>query len=367
MSELEKKKFDVFISYRRAGGANFARMMQQSLKARGYDVFLDFDSLRDGKFDENIYAAIDNCKVFILILTKDTLDRCVDENDWVRTEIMRALEKSLPIVPVAPDDSAVSWPTMLPQAFANLARIQVSEMNTRSLFEESIDKIIRERFPREILREEMRASRFDVLVNEGIGFAEIEEAVGLDRIVYGSEYYVDPSQCYDWYLVNHSIYVMVRDRQNGKIVAYTNTAPVTDECYDRIKSGKEITSFITKDMLLDFDMPYTYSLYFFSVVIHPDYQNTGVFSLMLSALVKKFVALAANGIYIKRMLADAVTLRGDRFCKMFNMSKVKDSTHQSQLYEVVMIPPRFRIISRQVKELYDCYLDAYNNTPYLFN
>ena len=67
MSELEKKKFDVFISYRRAGGANFARMMQQSLKARGYDVFLDFDSLRDGKFDENIYAAIDNCKVFILI------------------------------------------------------------------------------------------------------------------------------------------------------------------------------------------------------------------------------------------------------------------------------------------------------------
>ena len=45
-----KKTFDVFISYRRETGADDARLLQQALKARGYNVFFDYDSLRDGKF-----------------------------------------------------------------------------------------------------------------------------------------------------------------------------------------------------------------------------------------------------------------------------------------------------------------------------
>ena len=51
--------YDVFISYRRITGANDARLLQQALKARGYEVFFDYDSLRDGQFDKRIFAAID--------------------------------------------------------------------------------------------------------------------------------------------------------------------------------------------------------------------------------------------------------------------------------------------------------------------
>ena len=40
-----KKQYDVFISYHRATGADDARLLQQALKARGYNVFFDYDSL----------------------------------------------------------------------------------------------------------------------------------------------------------------------------------------------------------------------------------------------------------------------------------------------------------------------------------
>lgn len=53
-------KYDVFISYRRSTGADDTRLLQQALKARGYNVFFDYDSLRDGKFDEMILAAIED-------------------------------------------------------------------------------------------------------------------------------------------------------------------------------------------------------------------------------------------------------------------------------------------------------------------
>ena len=37
----KKKAFDVFISYRRETGADDARLLQQALRERGYNVFFD--------------------------------------------------------------------------------------------------------------------------------------------------------------------------------------------------------------------------------------------------------------------------------------------------------------------------------------
>ena len=72
---MNQQKYDIFISYRRKTGVDDARLLQQSLKARGYNVFFDYDSLRDGKFDERIYAAIEEAPIFILILSEGALDK----------------------------------------------------------------------------------------------------------------------------------------------------------------------------------------------------------------------------------------------------------------------------------------------------
>lgn len=139
--------YDVFISYRRSTGADDARLLQQAFKARGFEVFFDYDSLRDGKFDEKIYEAIDEAPVFVLMLMAHSLDRCVQEGDWVRMEIERALAKERHVVPVAPTSQSWSVPDGLPESLRGIPFEQASELNKTQLFEESIDKIVENRFP----------------------------------------------------------------------------------------------------------------------------------------------------------------------------------------------------------------------------
>lgn len=145
-----KKQYDVFISYHRATGADDARLLQQALKARGYNVFFDYDSLRDGKFDDRIFAAIEEAPVFILMLSEGALDNCDKENDWVRLEIEHAIKHGCKLIPVAQVPQLWRFPVNLPGGIQPIADEQISEFNKAALFEESIDRIVGDRFPSEM-------------------------------------------------------------------------------------------------------------------------------------------------------------------------------------------------------------------------
>lgn len=141
--------YDVFISYRRKTGADDARLLQQALKARGYHVFFDYDSVRNGEFDERIFSAIDEAPIFILMLSKGALDNCISEKDWVRIEIEYAIRKRRRIVPVSAAVKSWRFPADLPKSLQHITRIQISEINKASLFEESIDRIVKDRLSTE--------------------------------------------------------------------------------------------------------------------------------------------------------------------------------------------------------------------------
>ena len=146
--ETQESFPDVFISYRRDTGLEKARTLQLALKARGYSVFFDFDSLQDGEFNEAIFKAIENCKVVVAFLSDGSLDRCSAEGDWVRMELEHAFKSGKKIIPVA--ESATYnhwiWPASLPKSLSKLRDIQLSEFHTGSRFEESVDKIVNARF-----------------------------------------------------------------------------------------------------------------------------------------------------------------------------------------------------------------------------
>ena len=76
-----KQKYDIFISYRRIGGAQYARILQLMLQQRGYRVFLDYDELTDGKFGDHIQEAIREAPIFMIVLSKGSLVRCKNEGD----------------------------------------------------------------------------------------------------------------------------------------------------------------------------------------------------------------------------------------------------------------------------------------------
>ena len=138
--------YDIFISYRREGGDKYARTIQLELEKR-YHVFLDFDELKDGVFDQRIMDAISEAPIFLLVLSRGALDRCVNVNDWVRKEILYAGKCGKHIVPVTIiDENFEGIPSNLPEELKHLiGSHQFSELQMKTLFKSSMSELIRYR------------------------------------------------------------------------------------------------------------------------------------------------------------------------------------------------------------------------------
>lgn len=90
----------VFISYRRSVASYIARAIFMDLRANGYDVFMDVESIDSGQFDRIILNQIEARAHFLVILAPGTVERCAEPGDWLRREIEYAIDKRRNIVPI---------------------------------------------------------------------------------------------------------------------------------------------------------------------------------------------------------------------------------------------------------------------------
>lgn len=111
-------KYQVFISYRRSTGEILAQLLYDRFSSDGYKVFFDVETMRNGKFNYQIYTMIDECDDFVLVLSENALNRCEDEKDWVRLEIEYALQKGKNIIPVLARN--FTFPDVLPESIQNI-------------------------------------------------------------------------------------------------------------------------------------------------------------------------------------------------------------------------------------------------------
>lgn len=96
------KKYDIFLSYRRKGGAERAELLKEVFLKHGYkkeSVFMDTHSLRGGDFKDRLSEAIENSSNVVVLITKGCFDD-IKENDFWIFEIAKALELNKNIVPV---------------------------------------------------------------------------------------------------------------------------------------------------------------------------------------------------------------------------------------------------------------------------
>lgn len=368
-------KYEVFISYKCSDEQGnltkdheIAQKLYQILTSLGYNTFLSSDTLEkigSSRYKADIDAALDTASVMIVVLTKAeyaTSQWIQYEWDSFYNDYLSGVRKDANLFTLTVDINIHD----LPRTLRNVQNFPYQGDFTQ------VCQFVKNALPKAIslgaipIQLQSEESKIEIITGRQVSSEDIRQAVMLDELVYDDIYHVDSSLCEEWFDVNPDIYVMAKDKSTKKVIAYINISPVTEECYERIKQGDFIDTGITADMLLSYDMPFPYSVYFSSIVIHPEYQNTEVFMELFNAVVKKFIYLGEHEVYVRRMLADAVTKNGEKFCKLFGMTKVKGSDHNSTLYEISMIPPKFRVMSKMTKQLYDYYLKKYDETPYLF-
>src|SRR3954462_5574107 len=80
----EKMQVNIFISYSRDDGADLSKHLTKYLQEKGYNVFLDVSSLSVGaKWKSRIGSAIDQCDVFVLIITAGSINSNEVKEEYV--------------------------------------------------------------------------------------------------------------------------------------------------------------------------------------------------------------------------------------------------------------------------------------------
>lgn len=125
---MEPPKFadkkDIFISYRRDRGSDWARYLKTRLEAAGYRVFLDLDNMHSNSFKTQLFHRIEDATDFLLLCTEGALDsnENIRADDWVREEIKHAFEQKKNIIPLLKPQ--FKWPANLPEALSELPDLQ---------------------------------------------------------------------------------------------------------------------------------------------------------------------------------------------------------------------------------------------------
>jgi len=133
------QNYDIFLSYRRDGGEAMAILLRDRLAEKGYDVFLDIEGLNSGGFNTQLLNVIDGCEDFVLICSKNALDRCATDGDWVRLEIARAFEQNKNIIPLML--RGFEFPEILPDDIEFLRLQNGVAADKNEYFDAAIDRL----------------------------------------------------------------------------------------------------------------------------------------------------------------------------------------------------------------------------------
>ncbi|MBO7290489.1 MAG: TIR domain-containing protein [Bacteroidaceae bacterium] len=135
---MKAKKYDIFISYRRSS-YDTANLIATRLKSAGYTVFFDMETLRSGMFNEQLFNVIGTCTDFLLVLPPGALDRCVNEDDWVRLEVLHAMKSKKNIIPVMLN--GFQWPETMPQGLEELCYYNALTASSVEYFDLSMERL----------------------------------------------------------------------------------------------------------------------------------------------------------------------------------------------------------------------------------
>ena len=243
----------IFISYRRQGGDLAAKLICEALKNRGYTVFYDYDSLSGGYFDDRIFQAIEGCGDFILVLPENSLDRCENEDDWVRQEIAHALKLGKNIVPVMLD--GFKFPSVLPPDIDNVRRVNGVQFIT-SYFDSVMDAIVDRLKERPLIEQQPKQApsvkRGASLIRNVCSFGSCD----FNNISPKDAFYSETIDRNKYNIVYFSVStVPIRDREmiESRITIYDTDGHIVFEDLSKIKWSNENNRVIIRWIVRDTD------------------------------------------------------------------------------------------------------------------
>jgi hypothetical protein len=143
----------IFINYRRKDTQGFAHAIFTLLELHfgREELCMDIELMRPGwNFTEVLDDILTSCDVMLTLIGPQWLKikgdeggrRLDDPEDWVRMEIVSAMERNIPIIPVLLSGAAMPKPKSLPDAVKRLSNFQAYTIGDR--FKSDVEGLIEE-------------------------------------------------------------------------------------------------------------------------------------------------------------------------------------------------------------------------------
>src|SRR5262249_50440497 len=146
----------IFVSYRQADAKAWAISLRDDLaEVFGADqVFLDKDTLHAGNWRDQIHAALERCKVVLIVIGPRWLSIADDQNhprihladDVHHQEVALALSRSdVTVIPVLVDEASMPHPNQMPEDLRKLCDQQARKIgDTQSRRKADLDVLIKD-------------------------------------------------------------------------------------------------------------------------------------------------------------------------------------------------------------------------------
>ena len=114
-------------------------------------VFIDVDTIPYGvDFRKHLHAAVGKCDVLLAVIGSKWLDsrqedgtrRLDDPRDFVRIEIVAALQRAIPVIPVLVDQVGMPKNSQLPEDLSELAFRNAAQVRPGLDFNSDVDRLI---------------------------------------------------------------------------------------------------------------------------------------------------------------------------------------------------------------------------------
>lgn len=160
---------------------------------------------------------------------------------------------------------------------------------------------------------------------------QVLQALQLDRMTYPREYWLDEETVTEYLRTHPEVYVFAED-ENGKLIAYLNMSCIDKLSFKELLSGKENDLCIKAENLRFPEKGADNILYFSSVAVGEKYKGRGIARALFNAMAEKFKALMRDGVYFTYVIADAVSVGGEKLCRAFGMEKVLSTSRGSGIF-----------------------------------
>ena len=177
-------------------------------------------------------------------------------------------------------------------------------------------------------------TEYRILDGKDMTDRQLLQAAALDHKVYPREYWLEEQTVLGYLHARPEIYTYAVIGDN--LIGYLNMSCIDRKSYMTLLDGEENDLCIDASNILYPEAGQENYLYFSSIVVDPDHRKAGIAGSLFSRFGEKLTYLRRKGIYFTDVIADAISIHGEKLCLSFGMKLEKVTSYGGKLFRYPM-------------------------------